>query len=121
VALAFHHGDWTRSAASRRSPGLAERIAAGVAAGRLIPAGANTWTLADLKYEGGAVQIASFELDELVIAPQRVMPQIAANHAQGQAQPQQGGRPARARGAGRRRLLRGGDRDGRSASSASAA
>ena len=83
VALAFHHGDWTRSAAVAEIEGLAERIAAGVAAGRLIPAGANTWTLTDLKYEGGAVQIASFEQNELVIAPQRVMPQIAASHGKG--------------------------------------
>lgn len=83
VALAFHHADWTRSAAVAEVKGLADRIAAGVAAGRLLPAGANVWTLADLKYEGGAVQIASFELDELVIAPQRVMPQIAANHGKG--------------------------------------
>lgn len=83
VALAFHHGDWSRSAAIAEVPGLAERIAAGVAAGRLIPAGPNTWTLADLKYEGSAVQIASFEQDELVIGPQLVMPLIAANHGAG--------------------------------------
>lgn len=83
IALGFHHADWSRSAAVAEIKGLAERVAAGVAAGRLVPAGANTWTIADLTYEGGPVQIASFELDELVIAPQRVMPQIAASHAKG--------------------------------------
>jgi len=83
VAIAFHHADWRRSAAVAEIPGLADRIAAGVAAGKLTPAGASTWTLVGRRYEGQAVQIASFELDELVIASEGMMPQIAANHARG--------------------------------------
>ena len=81
VAIAFHHGDWRRSAAIAEIKGLAARVAAGVAAGRLAPAGANTWTLVGERYAGQAVQIASLELDELVIASEGMMPQIAANHA----------------------------------------
>lgn len=83
VALGFHHGDFARSVAIAEIKGLAERVSAGVAAGRLIPVDANTWTIAGQLYEGGAVQVASFEQDELVIAPQRVMPAIAASHARG--------------------------------------
>ena len=81
VALAFHHADWRRSAAVAEIPGLAARIADGVQTGRLVPAGAKRWTVQGLKYDGGPVQIASFELDELVIAPAKLMPQIAASHA----------------------------------------
>lgn len=81
VALGFHHGDWRRSAAVAEIPGLAARIADGVQAGRLAPTGSQRWTVQGLTYEGGPVQIASFELDELVIAPAKLMPQIAASHA----------------------------------------
>lgn len=81
VALGFHHADWRRSAAVAEIPGLADRIAAGVVAGRLAPAGPNTWTVVGRKYEGGALQIASYELDELVIAPQTLLPAIAESHA----------------------------------------
>ncbi len=80
VALGFHHGDWRRSAAVAEIPGLAQRIADGVAAGRLRPAGANTWTIVGRTYEGGALQIASYELDELVIAPQKLLPEITGSH-----------------------------------------
>jgi hypothetical protein len=83
IAIGFHHGDWRRSAAVLELPGLAARIAAGVQAGRLSPAGANTWTLVDRSYEGQTVQLASFELDELVIAPEALMREIAASHRSG--------------------------------------
>lgn len=83
IAIGFHHGDWRRSAAVVELIGLAARIDAGVAAGRLSPAGANTWTLVGRRYEGQAVQLASFELDELVIAPEALMREIAASHRSG--------------------------------------
>jgi hypothetical protein len=83
IAIGFHHGDWRRSAAVLELPGLAARIAAGVSAGRLSPAGANTWTLVGRRYEGQALQIASFELDELVIASEGLMKEIAASHRRG--------------------------------------
>lgn len=83
IAIGFHHGDWRRSAAVIELPGLAARIAAGVAAGRLSPAGANTWTLVGPRYEGQAVQLATFELDELVIAPEGLMRELAASHRRG--------------------------------------
>lgn len=83
VAIGFHHGDWRRSAAVIELPGLAARVAAGVQAGQLSPAGADTWTLVGRRYEGQAVQIASFELDELVLAPEGLMREIAASHRGG--------------------------------------
>ena len=83
VALGFAHGDWRRSAAVAEIPGLADRIAAGVQAGRLVPAGKNTWTVVGRTYEGAPLQIASYELDELVIASQALLPAIAASHARG--------------------------------------
>jgi len=83
IAIGFFHGDWRRSAAVIELPGLAARIAAGVAAGRLAPVSANTWTLVGTSYQGQAVQIASFELDELVIASEGLMKEIAANHRRG--------------------------------------
>jgi hypothetical protein len=83
VAIGMQHGDWRRSAAVAEIPGLDARIAEAVQAGRLTPAGANTWTLPGLRYADGAVQVARFELDELVLAPERLMSEIAANHAAG--------------------------------------
>jgi len=83
IAIGFHHGDWRRSAAVVELRGLAARIAAGVEAGRLSPAGANTWTLVGRSYEGQPVLLASFELDELVIAPANLMKEIAASHRSG--------------------------------------
>jgi hypothetical protein len=83
IAIGFHHADWRRSAAVIELPGLAARIAAGVAAGRLVPAGANTWTLVGQRYEGQTVQLATFELDELVIASETLMLELAASHRRG--------------------------------------
>ena len=83
VALAFRHDDWRRSAAVAEIPGLAARIATGVQEGHLVPAGANTWTVVGRTYEGGALVVASYELDELVIAPEKLLPAIAASHARG--------------------------------------
>ena len=83
VALGFFHGDWRRSAAVAEIPGLKDRIAVGVAAGRLVAAGPNTWTIVGRMYEGSPLQIASYEQDELVIASQTLLPQVAASHARG--------------------------------------
>lgn len=83
VAIGFHHGDWRRSAAVIELPNLAARIAAGVQAGQLSPAGANTWTLVGRRYEGQAVQVATFDLNELVLAPEALMREIAANNRSG--------------------------------------
>ncbi len=81
VVLGFAHGDWRRSAAVAEVPGLAERIARGVASGKLVARGPNTWTLVGLRYHEQDVVLANFELDELVLAPAGLLPEIAQNHA----------------------------------------
>lgn len=83
MLFAFHHGDLKRSVIVADVPRLQERIAAAVQAGRAAPAGANTWTLTGVTYYGGAVQLASFEQDELIVAPAKLMPEVAANHGKG--------------------------------------
>lgn len=83
MLFAFHHGDMTRSVIVAEVPGLAERLTAAAQAGRVQAAGPRTWTLVGVTFAGGAVQLASFEQDELVVAPAKMMPEIAANHAKG--------------------------------------
>jgi hypothetical protein len=83
MLVAFFHGDMRRSVIVAEVPGLNDRIAAGVAAGTLAPAGTNTWTLVGVSYQKAPVLLASYELDELVVAPQGLLPEIAANHAKG--------------------------------------
>jgi len=83
MLVAFFHGDMRRSVIVAEVPGLKDRIAAGVAAGTLAPAGTNTWTLVGVSYQKAPVLLTSYELDELVVAPQALLPEIAANHAKG--------------------------------------
>lgn len=83
MLFGFQHGDFKRSLIIADVPGLQGRIAAAVQSGRATPAGANTWTLTGVTYYGGSVQLASFEQDELIVAPAKLMPELAANHAKG--------------------------------------
>lgn len=83
MLIAFHHGDLRRSVIVAEVPGLQERIAAGVQAGTLAPAGKDTWTLVGVTYQKAPVLLATYELDELVVAPQALLPELAANHAKG--------------------------------------
>jgi len=83
VAFALNHRDPERSAAIVMIPGLARQIQAGVAAGRLRPVAGGRWQIVDHSYEGAPVEIASFDLDELTLAPAGLMPTIAATIADG--------------------------------------
>lgn len=83
MLIAFHHADLRRSVIVAEVPGLAERLAAAVAAGRVTEVGPRTWALVGATYQGGPVQLASFEQDELVVASPAFVAEVAANHAKG--------------------------------------
>lgn len=83
MLVGFHHADLRRSVIVAEVPRLHARVEAGVQAGTLKPAGVNVWTLVGATYQKEPVLLASYELDELVVAPQALLPEIAANHAKG--------------------------------------
>lgn len=81
--VAFHHKDLRRSVIVADIPRLQERIDAGVAAGKLVKIGERVWTLVGVTYQKAPVVLTSFDLNELVVAPQALLPEIAANVARG--------------------------------------
>ncbi len=83
MLVAFHHKDLKRSVIVAEVPGLQARIDAGVAAGTLRPVTTNVWALVGVTYQKAPVLLATYELDELVVAPQALLPEITANHAKG--------------------------------------
>jgi len=83
VAFAMSHMDTRRSVAIAMIPGLAPQIEEAVRSGRLTPNGDRRWILADHSYDDAPVEVASFDLDELTIAPTKLMPTIAATIAKG--------------------------------------
>ncbi|HGG56716.1 MAG TPA: hypothetical protein ENK31_02840 [Nannocystis exedens] len=85
AAFALNHQDPRRSAAVVMIPDLARQIQQGVAAGRLRPVSDRRWQLVDHSYEDEPVEIASFDLDELTLAPAAMMPTIAGATADGKA------------------------------------
>lgn len=82
-AFALSPADPRRSAAVIELPDLPAKLAAAAQAGRITPVAANTWALAEHRYQGGAVHLAMFETGELVVAPAPLMPELAGNHARG--------------------------------------
>lgn len=81
AAFALAHADFRRSAAVLEIPDLGAKLAAAVAAGRLLERGEGTWALTPLRYQGDEVLLRVLETGELVVAPPAVMAEIAANHA----------------------------------------
>ncbi|MCA9663824.1 MAG: hypothetical protein KC486_36195, partial [Myxococcales bacterium] len=77
AAFAASHRDPRRSAALVMLPNLAEHLAYGVQSGRLRAVDSRRYVVVDHTYEGAPVEIASFDLDELTIAPAALMPTIA--------------------------------------------
>lgn len=82
-AFVLAHHDFRRSAAVLEIPDLAAKLAAGVAAGRLLARGDGVWALTPLRYHDDEVLLRVLETGELVVAPPAVMTEIAANHARG--------------------------------------
>ncbi len=83
AAVALSHSDPRRSAAIVMIPGLAAQIEAGVAAGRLRPVAERRWEIVDHSYNEAPVELGSFDLDELTIAPAGLMPSFAATVERG--------------------------------------
>lgn len=83
AAFALSHRDPRRSAAIVMIPGLAAKIEEGVAAGRLRPVASRRWVLVDHSYNDAPVELGSFDLDELTIAPAALMPDFAATIERG--------------------------------------
>jgi len=84
AAFALNHKDPRRSAAIVMIPGLAAQIeGGGVAAGRLRPVAGKRWVLVDHSCEEALVELGSFDLDELTIAPAALMPDFAATIERG--------------------------------------
>lgn len=78
IAVAASHRDARRSAEIAQIPGLADRLQAAVAAGKVQAIDARRYRMVGHEYAGAPVEIASFDLDELTIAPPAVMAEIAA-------------------------------------------
>jgi hypothetical protein len=55
---------------------LAERLSRSEAEGRIVREAGGGWSLAGVDYEGGKVRIASLDRDELVLAPEALMPTV---------------------------------------------
>lgn len=100
---ARHHEDATQSVAVLRVDELEAKLAASTEAGRLIleptpeipgrdPAAMTSimrdklrlWTLAGAEYEGAKVQIVSFDRNELILAPEALVPGLLHARAHGQ-------------------------------------
>lgn len=78
AAFAAAHADPRRSAAIVMIPGLAARLREGVEAGRLRAIDARRYAIVGHTYEGGEVELGSFDLDELTLAPAALMPELVA-------------------------------------------
>lgn len=91
VARAFGHTDlrqWSKFANAQNHldprlsmsvlqiPELDAELAKAVEAGTLVAESDSLWTLADVEYEGEAIQIAKLDRNELMLAPARLMPGV---------------------------------------------
>jgi hypothetical protein len=85
AAFAVDHRDSRRSAAIVEIPGLAAKIDAAVAAGALAPTPSGRLRLVGHSYAGAPVELVSLDLDQLLIAPAALMPEIATAAASGRA------------------------------------
>lgn len=82
MTAAFSHHDFARSIALAQIPELDAKLVASVGAGRLIEVAPGHWRVPALQYEGGDVDLARLDLDELLIAPASLIDEIiAARHA----------------------------------------
>jgi hypothetical protein len=73
---AWHHREDDKTAAIFQVDGLEARLAAAVAAGRLLPDGPGRWRLPTFEYGELDVRLVSLDRDELLAAPLTLLPAI---------------------------------------------
>jgi hypothetical protein len=66
---AMNHQNASLSVAVAEIPGLAQRLEAAVAAGRLVPDGVERWKIPGFAYAGADVVLARLDAEELLVAP----------------------------------------------------
>lgn len=74
------HADGQRSAAIAQIPGLDAQLATAAASGKLAAISDVRWRVVDVDHGGAEVHVARLDLDELVIAPSKVVDEIIAAH-----------------------------------------
>ena len=78
---AMKHSDFRVSVGIAEIPQLAAKLRAAQAAGTLVPRGNGRWSLPDVRYSDGEIQVASVDKNELIVAPQALMSAILRNAA----------------------------------------
>lgn len=73
---AQNHLDPRLSMSALQIPNLDAEIEKALAAGTIVAAGDEVWSLAGVEYEDEAIQIAKLDREELMLAPARLMPQV---------------------------------------------
>lgn len=80
MTTAFSHRDFARSIALAQIPSLDAKLADAVAGARLIEVAPDHWRVPGHQYEGGDVDLARLDLDELLIAPAGIIDEVIAAH-----------------------------------------
>lgn len=78
MTTVFSHHDFGRSIMLSQIPGLDAKLTAAVDGARLIEVEPGHWRVPNLQYEGGDVDLAQLDLDELLIAPTAIIDEMIA-------------------------------------------
>ncbi len=78
MTLAFAHADFSRSITFVQIPDLDTKLAAATSGARLVQIAPDHWRVPGTQYEGGDVDVARLDLDELLIAPAGIIGELIA-------------------------------------------
>jgi hypothetical protein len=78
MTAVFAHRDFARSVTLAEIPGLEAQLARAVAEARLIEVERDHWLVPNLQYQGGDVELARLDHEELLIAPASIIDEIIA-------------------------------------------